>query len=1449
MQGAHIVRLRFCNKKNFNHDSIERVCTGAGKVFNWVTQVLSYEEKVRNDVEKLKTKVVHLQDELVTLKEEKAGLLAQHQEASSQLGVLRKQLEDLSARASDLEAAVADFNRETQAAQSFGAILTDDFVNFPEDWHKRAQQLKTMQKSLDVDCLLAAGALTCLGGLPAETRARVTASWIELLAAEKLCAADHVFDLARVLIDCEELALERKELVAQGLPMDDVSVSNACIVTRCFKAPLIIDPHGVFSSWIQKREKINGLMLLSAKQEYLPKLRFAVEEGLPVLLADADDGVPLALQSLASQQLVDKKGRQSVFIADVMVPHNPDFRLYMVTRDECPDFAPEKAMSATLVDFNLTRHGLEECIAQGLLQDKAEPIHLLKNARLDEYLASAQGLVDLDPRNFLADSSDDLILDEPLIESLGRIRDDWVAARRTAMANLRLYRAASDRAAMLTCIASPLASVFEALCMLSPLHLSYQNVQTSYVTLALMDLDAAAGNQDIKNRILRDNASVFQDLCAGTEGLDDVDIDAEIAHQRLEDTLLDLPALRRDLEELGRGLTRAVFFDLVRSLYEKHHLLFAFLVAAKTELSNGRLHPEEWQHFLTNGEFRVPVGAEIPGTQRVEIDDDENDCRLDEGFGRTGARSGFLKAHPGFGWISDSQWQAACRLSALEPVQVIFGKDGLGGSFAADPAAWQRYIQAQRPLEEALPGALSARLSSFQKLLVLRIFHPGSILAGMAAFVRNWCGVDVSRMPPVEIEAAYEDSMCTIPLLFIIDPGTDPTTDIEEFASRHFSDATGSQQQLLTLEATESSLLAFEGCLDRCMEQGKWLFVRNAHMQQDFSQHLQHGFDRLATADDTALDDNFRLWITSFPVFLSKGIYRMSMRVVWDAPASIRAGLLRSYSTCPMRQDDFMHQHRTQHQNRVFKRCLFAACMMHAALSERSSYGPVGWNRAPDFSALDLAFAMQQVKQVSHQLDQVTVKDVRQALADTVYASQIEDVHDLKTLRALFATFFPDGLINDGCEYTDDGIYQVPEVDDVASFSSYAFGLPAFAGAHLFGLDRSWDQSRFALQAQWHIERLQDSHFLRPLEIQEDRAKGETRLQRVLDAQDTRLKVKLLLETIPPTFDLQAANHRHPISKDEHRNRVLLHEIEAKNVLLTAMASSLMSLDKFLDGATVFTDELEQLALALHYDRIPPGWIKYSSLSRKPLGGYLDLINKSVSFFDKWLQQSVPTAMWLPAFFFPKLLVGAASLNFARHSRLPIDSIALSFDILERDPNKTSLAAGILLQGLSLISAKWDFTDGELRPLTERSVSGKSAHAHGASSASPAAPRPLYPFPWPVPVLHVQPFETHQLAMAREGRLHTPVDASLQASLSQPESLEKRRQVLFSDSPGSKLYACPMFRTSWRKTRTKAQGLDKAANGWILDVALPCYAPLHFMSEPERFYVNLGTALLIEPDM
>jgi len=155
------------------------------------------------------------------------------------------------------------------------------------------------------------------------------------------------------------------------------------------------------------------------------------------------------------------------------------------------------------------------------------------------------------------------------------------------------------------------------------------------------------------------------------------------------------------------------------------------------------------------------------------------------------------------------------------------------------------------------------------------------------------------------------------------------------------------------------------------------------------------------------------------------------------------------------------------------------------------------------------------------------------------------------------------------------------------------------------------------------------------------------------------------------------------------------------------------------------------------------------------------------------------------------------------------------------------------------------------------STGSSSAKTRGEAGSS----RLEESFWWSVPVLHVQPFRTDTQATQtsqRETSLSRPENQMPHVSEQSASLTEGRKGLSFllppptppllSDSPGCRLFPCPMYRTTLRKKVDSSMTLPNASSGFIINVLLPCSAPLYAMNDPQRFYVKRGTALIIDPD-
>ena len=78
----------------------------------------------------------------------------------------------------------------------------------------------------------------------------------------------------------------------------------------------------------------------------------------------------------------------------------------------------------------------------------------------------------------------------------------------------------------------------------------------------------------------------------------------------------------------------------------------------------------------------------------------------------------------------------------------------------------------------------SERLTSFQNLMLLRCFRVDRIYLAVTQYVTKVMGDQFVTPPVIHFEAIWEQSTPVSPIIFILSPGSDPTTDLLKLAER-----------------------------------------------------------------------------------------------------------------------------------------------------------------------------------------------------------------------------------------------------------------------------------------------------------------------------------------------------------------------------------------------------------------------------------------------------------------------------------------------------------------------------------------------------------------------------------------------------------------------------------------------------------------------------------------
>lgn len=76
------------------------------------------------------------------------------------------------------------------------------------------------------------------------------------------------------------------------------------------------------------------------------------------------------------------------------------------------------------------------------------------------------------------------------------------------------------------------------------------------------------------------------------------------------------------------------------------------------------------------------------------------------------------------------------------------------------------------------------RSSAFQNLMLLRCFRVDRIYLAVTQYVTKIMGDQFVTPPVIHFEAIWEQSTPLSPIIFILSPGSDPTTDLLKLAER-----------------------------------------------------------------------------------------------------------------------------------------------------------------------------------------------------------------------------------------------------------------------------------------------------------------------------------------------------------------------------------------------------------------------------------------------------------------------------------------------------------------------------------------------------------------------------------------------------------------------------------------------------------------------------------------
>uniref|UniRef100_T1IWC0 AAA+ ATPase domain-containing protein n=1 Tax=Strigamia maritima TaxID=126957 RepID=T1IWC0_STRMM len=687
--------------------------------------------------------------------------------------------------------------------------------------------------------------------------------------------------------------------------------------------------------------------------------------------------------------------------------------------------------------------------------------------------------------------------------------------------------------------------------------------------------------------------------------------------------------LEKRLRYLSDHFTYNLYSNVCRSLFEKDKLLFSFILCCNIMIAKSEINREEFMFFLTGG---VGLGNPFP--------------------------------NPAKNWLLDKGWDEICRFSQLP------GFEDFRESFIEKLDLYQKMFDSKEPHLVPLPAPWATRMTSFQQMIVLRCLRSDKIGPGVTNFIANNLGPKFIQPPPFDLGKSYEDSSCTMPLLFILSPGADPMNALLRFADER--NMGGNRLNTVSLGQGQGPIA--EALIFEAIEIGTWVVLQNCHLAVSWMNRMEKICDE-RTFDNT--HSEFRLWLTSYPSSqFPVSVLQNGIKMLNEPPTGIRANLLGSYTTEPIMEPTFYKG--SPGKDLTFEKLLFGLCLFHAIVQERRRFGPLGWNIPYGFNESDLKISIRQLQMFINEYDEVPFVAIRYMSGECNYGGRVTDDWDRRTLNTLLFDFCNPALIAENRhKLSPSGNYYIPLKSSHESYVEFIKSLPVVQEPEIFGMHDNVDISKSLAETK--------NIFNSVLLVQGQTAVGgEGGGERVYDT------CKDILVKLPDAFDIITATLKYPVVYNESMNTVLVQEMERFNKLLEVIRSSLRNLQKATKGLVIMSPDLEKMAVSLTVGRIPAMWAEKSYPSLKSLAGYVTDFLDRLKFFQTWYMSGKPHCFWLSGFYFTQAFLTGGMQNFARKNKLPIDQLTFDYQILNKERSNTSPVDGVYCYGLFTDGFRWD---------------------------------------------------------------------------------------------------------------------------------------------------------------
>ncbi|KAM5165262.1 dynein axonemal heavy chain 14 [Mantella aurantiaca] len=1272
---------------DFNPQKVGLVSTACRSLCQWVLALEHYHEVHKMVIPKQHRvaeaqEALKLAQERLGQKQTNLSLVEEHQQR------LQKRYNDSVAEIDQLAFRKQLTTKRLARASVLITALEEEKVR----WKDSVDRLDLRLDGVVGDVLVSAAFIAYCGVFTSEYRTQLVEQWLGFCRNYKIPVSED-YSIIRAMAGKTEV----RRWQSEGLPPDPYSTENAILVKNGRRWPLLIDPHDQAYKWICQMEGDRLRQVLASDPGYMTTLENAIRLGEPILLQDVSEDLDPSLKSVLGKEIHSRAGQDFIRLGDSEIEYNQNFRLYMSTKNPSPHFLPSVCITVTVISFTVTFKGLQDQLLSSVVTHEQPHLELQWNQLLENISSDLCTLRELEERSLtlLQKTEGHLLDDEDLIDTLQKSKLTSKDIMKRMKASEKTEETIEAARGIYLPVARRGAVLYFVVADLVQLNYMYQFSLHWFHKVFVESMDISKTSQ----------AHVSLISSSGT--IRPLSRQATMEKEAGEEENKDI---QRHLLNICDTLTANVYKIVSSSLFTEHKLCFSFLLAVNIMRNSsenvpsplGFLPHAEWNFFLNSVLLtNFMARKDSPGDSAPNIPQ----------------------------WLSGSTWRQCEYLTRnLEPFSALcdslrsknqqwseFCNSNNLYEFLKSPYREEDYSTQEGTTQGRSDGEFHwEKLSSFQKLILIKILRPECLISAIQDFITEKMGREYVQSNAMNLKQILEESSNTSPLIFILSSGSDPVGELERLAL----ETRGSALHLDMISLGRGQGVKAEELINKSKRlKGRWVFLQNCHLAASFMPRLREiveGFE----AQTQPMDSQFRLWLSSksdqlFPVSILQKGFKMAV----EPPMGLKGKLLQTFDpsgTGLITEKTFEKESR----GRPWKKLLFSLCLFHSVLNERRKYGALGWNIPYEFTASDLEVSVQMLAMLTEGRDEIPWKAVHYLTGEVVYGGRVTDLWDRRCLLSILDTFYNPAVLQDGYSFSKDKVYGMI-ADDVTlrECREYIGSLPDTDSPQIFGMNRDADRAFLITQSRQLTDTIIS---LQPqLSAEYITARGEnSRDEMVLHLASSILsKLPVTVEgrtgrdksamTVSSLFTDPAWENLVKSTKgfdplvNSALMTVLYQEIGRFDWLLSVIHRSLVAVQQAVRGEIILNKGLEEIYNALSCLKVPHMWQRCSYESCKMLGSWVEDLVQRIGFFSMWsghvihcvqerfgeklglkkpFQHSRPNSSqipdtfpevrrqitgdpychWIPAFFFPQGFLTAVLQNYARKCGVSVDSLTFT---------------------------------------------------------------------------------------------------------------------------------------------------------------------------------------------